>query len=109
MPDKTSYEHGARELKPLTGPDPHDDFSQEAAENKKPPLGMGLTEKLDERSEADKSDLHDSKGAGPEADAKGQSEKHHAGGSNDGVSSANPRVLSGNEDGDATFPIKSKR
>ncbi|MFK0692829.1 hypothetical protein ACFX5Q_32465 [Mesorhizobium sp. IMUNJ 23033] len=44
----------------------------------------------------------------PEADAKGQSEKNHKGGTNDGVSSANPRVLSGNEDGDATFPLQRK-
>ena len=47
--------------------------------------------------------------AGPEADAKGQSEKHHKGGSNDGVSSANPRVISGNDDGDATFPYEQKK
>ena len=45
----------------------------------------------------------------PEADAKGQSEKNHKGGSNDGVSSANPRVLSGNDDGDATFPLKREK
>lgn len=45
----------------------------------------------------------------PEGDAKGQSEKNHAGGSNDGVSSANPRVLSGSESGDATFLLKRKR
>ncbi len=44
--------------------------------------------------------------SGPEKDARGQSEKNHKGGSNDGVSSANPRVLSGNESGDATFPFK---
>jgi hypothetical protein len=44
MPTETAYEHGARKLEPRTGPDPSDDFSQEAAENKKPPLGMGLTE-----------------------------------------------------------------
>ena len=35
-----------------------------------------------------------SEGGEPEADAQG-SEKKHAGGSNDGVSSANPRVLCG--------------
>lgn len=46
---------------------------------------------------------------GPEADAEGQSEKHHSGGVNDGVSSANPRVLSGNDDGDATFPFKKEK
>jgi hypothetical protein len=44
--------------------------------------------------------------SGPESDAAGQSEKNHKGGSNDGTVSANPRVLSGKKDGDATFPIK---
>ncbi|MEQ1955996.1 hypothetical protein [Mesorhizobium sp. CN2-181] len=51
----------------------------------------------------------DRNSAAPEADAKGQSEKNHAGGSNDGISSADPRVLSGNKEGDATFPIKQDR
>ncbi|MBZ9857469.1 hypothetical protein LB566_27155 [Mesorhizobium sp. CA13] len=45
---------------------------------------------------------------GPEADAKGQSEKNHKGGKSDGVSSANPRVISGEEDGDATLPYERK-
>ena len=94
MTEKTAYEHGARELKPLKDPDPHDDFSQEAAENKKPPLGIGKSEKIDERSENDKSDLTDGKGGKPEADAQGQSAKH-AGANKDGESSVNPRVLSG--------------
>ena len=39
----------------------------------------------------------------PESDAKGQFAKTRHGGDNDGVSSANPRVLSGKKDGDATF------
>ncbi|MGX5830224.1 hypothetical protein [Mesorhizobium sp. 43Arga] len=59
----------------------------------------------------DKSDNEDASkrfGKKPEADARGQSEKRHRGGSNDGISSANPRVLSGEEDGDATFPLKRK-
>lgn len=43
MANNTAYEHGARKLKEHMGPDPNDDFSQEAAENKKPPNGMGLT------------------------------------------------------------------
>ena len=42
----------------------------------------------------------------PERDAEAQSEKRHKGGKNDGVISANPRVISGKKDGDATFPIK---
>ncbi|MER8476027.1 hypothetical protein [Mesorhizobium sp. M1163] len=45
----------------------------------------------------------------PEADARGQSEKNHKGGTNDGVSSANPRVLSGEDDGNATFPYERKK
>lgn len=45
----------------------------------------------------------------PEADARGQSEKNHEGGKNDGVSSANPRIFSGKGDGDATFPLKRKK
>jgi hypothetical protein len=54
-------------------------------------------------------DRHQPSKPGPEADAKWQSESNHKGGSNDGVSSADPRVLSGKEDGDATFPIKQKK
>lgn len=42
---------------------------------------------------------------GPETDAEGQSETNHKGGSNDGVSSADPRVISGKKDGDATWPL----
>jgi hypothetical protein len=42
---------------------------------------------------------------GPEGDARGQSEKNHKGGSNDGVASADPRVISKKKDGDATFPL----
>ncbi len=109
MAEKTAYEHGARVLKPLEGPDPHDDFSQNAAENRKPPLGHGLTEGKHERSENEKSDLIDSHHGNPEADTHGRSEANHAGGSNDGISSENPRVLSGNNDGDATFPFKRKK
>ncbi|MBZ9811223.1 MULTISPECIES: hypothetical protein [unclassified Mesorhizobium] len=46
---------------------------------------------------------------GPEADAKGQTEKKHKGGSNDGISSADPRVISEKKDGDATFPLKQDK
>src|SRR5690606_31033777 len=93
MTTRVAYETGARKLEPRTGPDPSDEFSQKAAENKKPPHGMGLIDREDhhERSEADKSDLQQ------ERDAAGQSEDNHAGGSNDGTTSANPRVLSGDE------------
>ncbi|TPI21020.1 MULTISPECIES: hypothetical protein [unclassified Mesorhizobium] len=44
----TEYENGAR--KPVTKdrPDPNDAFSQEAAANKKPSGGMGLTRPVEE-------------------------------------------------------------
>ena len=47
MPDTVQYEHGARKATPKTHPDPNDDFSQDAADNRKPPLGLGLTERID--------------------------------------------------------------
>ena len=49
-----------------------------------------------------------SKKPDPKNDAKGQFAKTQHGGENDGVSSANPRVLSGKEDGDATFKSDAK-
>jgi hypothetical protein len=42
----------------------------------------------------------------PQADAKGSFAKGKTKSGNDGVSSANPRVISGKEDGDATFTEK---
>lgn len=36
MSRKTAYESGARKLEPRTGPDPSDDFSQDAAANGRP-------------------------------------------------------------------------
>lgn len=47
----TKYETGARKFPPSLGPDPSDEFSQDAAKNAKPPLGMGLAERLDETNE----------------------------------------------------------
>ena len=44
----------------------------------------------------------------PESDAKGHFAKTQHGGDNDGVSSANPRVLSGKKDGDATSKSDAK-
>jgi hypothetical protein len=43
---------------------------------------------------------------GPKSDAEGQFAATQHGGDNDGTVSANPRVISGDEDGDATFPVK---
>lgn len=44
----------------------------------------------------------------PRDDAKGQFARTRHGAKNDGVSSANPRVLSGKRDGDATFKADAK-
>jgi len=49
------------------------------------------------------------KPVGPQADAKGQSENDHKGGKNDGMSSAEPRVFSNDQSGDATFPLKQDK
>jgi hypothetical protein len=46
--------------------------------------------------------------SGPKNDAKGQFVKTRHGADNDGVLSANPRVLSGKKDGDATFKADAK-
>ena len=56
MAEKTSYEDGARVLKPRKAQDPNDEFSQKAAENKKPQSGMGLSRKTGEPGEAERSD-----------------------------------------------------
>ncbi|MEP7453502.1 hypothetical protein [Phyllobacterium sp. SB3] len=42
----------------------------------------------------------------PQTDAKGSFAKGKTNSGNDGVSSANPRVISGKKDGDATFTKK---
>jgi hypothetical protein len=47
MSQKTSYEHGARKPMAQDGPDPSDEFSQNAAENRKPPPGAGLSRKME--------------------------------------------------------------
>lgn len=46
---------------------------------------------------------------GVEKDAQAQSEINHKGASNDGVPSADPRVISGRADGDATFPLEQDK
>lgn len=45
----------------------------------------------------------------PKKDAKGQFARSKANRSNSGVSSADPRVISGKKSGDATFPLKQDR
>ncbi len=44
--------------------------------------------------------------ARPEQDAAGQFARSHKGHDNSGVTSADPRVLSGKASGDATWPLK---
>lgn len=56
MPDKTAYEHGPDKRVPKSDDDPNDDFSQDAAKNRKPPLGTGLTEKVEPRKRPQRPD-----------------------------------------------------
>ncbi|MER8632556.1 hypothetical protein NKH55_22655 [Mesorhizobium opportunistum] len=46
--NETRYETGARKYPAKTGADPSDEFSQDAAGNKQPAGGMGLTRGKDE-------------------------------------------------------------
>ncbi len=49
------------------------------------------------------------KKSGVERDADGQYARTDKGRTNDGVASADPRALSGDESGDATWPLKQDR
>ena len=51
MPDENKRESGARHPKTRRYPDPNEAVSQKAAENRKPPSGVGLTEKVDATNE----------------------------------------------------------
>lgn len=55
------YETGARKYPARTGPDPNDDFSSDAAGNKPPAGGMGLTRPADQTNE----ETHQSEGQNP--------------------------------------------
>ena len=49
--DNNNRETGARHLPAKADADAHDDFSQSAAENRKPKGGVGLTESVDDVNE----------------------------------------------------------
>lgn len=51
MPDPTEYETGARHRVEKTQPDDNENFSQDAATNKRPPSGMGNSESVDDANE----------------------------------------------------------
>lgn len=70
----------------------------------KNPHGHGLSQCPEETNEETRqSDQAGNMANSPENDAKGQYAKTQHGGHNDGVSSAEPEVISGNKSGDATF------
>jgi hypothetical protein len=66
MPEKTAFETGARKYPARTGPDPSDDFSQDAAGNKQPTKGERLADKADTKK----------KPARPPDDQEGSPEPH---------------------------------
>jgi hypothetical protein len=49
--DENKYETGGRIFPPASGPDPSDEFSRDAAKNRKPPSGVGLSESPEETNE----------------------------------------------------------
>jgi hypothetical protein len=59
-----------------------------------------------QRSEKGTNHSEGGKSSDWKGDAKGQGVRTNHGASNDGVSSADPRVISGKKDGDATWPLK---
>jgi hypothetical protein len=61
MPEKSDYESGARKFPAKKDADASDNFSQDAAGNKKPAGGMGLTRPTDEVNEK----THQSDGQNP--------------------------------------------
>ena len=68
MPGSNERETGARAPKAAVGKEPQDDFDQDAAGNKPPPHGVGITESLaEERVKNDGSDLRGGSVATPEA------------------------------------------
>ena len=68
MPGSNERETGGRVPKAAVGKEPQDDFDQDAAGNKSPPHGVGITESLaGERAETDGSDLRGGSVATPEA------------------------------------------
>ncbi|MBN9221330.1 MAG: hypothetical protein J0I79_25580 [Mesorhizobium sp.] len=64
--DKNRRETGATKYPGIDQPNPSDQFSQDAAENKKPAGGMGLTRKQGEVEE----ETHQSDGQNPSKAAK---------------------------------------
>jgi hypothetical protein len=69
-------ETGARKYPAASGPEPQDEFSQDAAGNSPPPNGIGLTQPLDETSE----DTKQSEGVNPpRRPAPGQASEKVAG------------------------------
>ncbi|MHA6641108.1 hypothetical protein [Mesorhizobium sp. A623] len=70
MREKSAYETGARKYPARTGPDPSDAFSQDAAGNKPPASGVGLTENADDprKDERKSSRKPGHKDASPEPD-----------------------------------------
>jgi hypothetical protein len=80
------------------------EIDKKAAENKRPKSGTGLTQSTEDTNEKTRqSDQAGTMSGTPQSDAKGAKAKSRADGSNDGVASADPRVLSGKKSGDATF------
>jgi hypothetical protein len=104
LPPEQTVNLTVRAISTGDGPMPHNKHpEQDPVEGSRKTVQRAL-------NQSEKSTNHGEGGtSSPEADARGQFAKSKAGANNDGVSSADPRVLSGKENGDATFPLKQDK
>lgn len=72
----------------------------EAGENDKGGLAQAASETNDKTRQSDQTGTME---GSPQSDAKGAKSRSQGDSINDGVASADPKVLSGNKSGDATF------
>ncbi len=102
MTDQSNYETGARKLQaepafkrenPVHTGDPGDE----------PKQPYGLTEPMDDRGNATRH--HNGVQPSRRKETAGQFVGTQHGGENNGMASAEPRVISKHEGGDATFPL----
>jgi hypothetical protein len=93
------YQSGAR--KPMAGESPGPQPIHTSERGHVPKRPYGLTESLEDKGDAER--LQDGL---QRKETAAQFARSNAGRHNNGISSAEPRVISGDESGDATFPLK---
>jgi len=104
MTDANKREEGARDLKERPGMAPQSPIhTGDKADQPKRPYGLtGKTHHTNEKT-------RQSDGRQVKRDAEAQFFRSNAGKDNDGTVSAEPRVISGDGSGDATFPLRQNK